>query len=82
VIRLRLRDIEVLAKGAAHVASGSSHREDASAREEMIERLLLYRIHGESRRTSVAELEQFSAFVLADKAKAVLSFADVTMPRT
>ena len=48
----------------------------------MIERLLLDGIHGDRRGTSVAELQQASAFVLADKAEAVLAFSDVAVART
>jgi hypothetical protein len=47
----------------------------------VIERLLLDRIHRQRGRPSVAELNQPSAFVLADKAEAVLTFSDMAMAR-
>jgi hypothetical protein len=48
----------------------------------MIQWLLLHWIHRQGCGTPIAELEQFPAFVLSDKAEAVLSFANVAMPRT
>ncbi len=51
------------------------------AGKEVVQRLLLDRIHGNRRGASVAELQQPSAFILADEAEAVLAFADVAMAR-
>ena len=47
----------------------------------MVQRLLLDGIHRQRSGSAVAELNQPSAFVLADEAEAALAFADVAVPR-
>jgi hypothetical protein len=76
-----LRDVEVLAELASHVAAGSAHGKDSGAGEEVVEGLLLDRVHGDGGGASVTELNQAAVFVLADIAEAGLAFADVAVTR-
>ena len=82
LVGLGLGDVPVLAKGTTHIAAGGTHGKDLRAREKMVERLLLDRIHRHGGWPPVAELQQASAFILADEAEAALAFSDVAMPRT
>ena len=81
LIGLGLGDVPVLAEEAAHVAAGGAHGEDLRSGEKVVERLLLDRVHGNGRGPPIAELQQASAFVLADEAEAVLAFSDVAVAR-
>ena len=81
LVGLGLRDVPVLAEEAAHVAAGGAHGENLRAGKKVVERLLLDGIHGKRGGAAVAELQEPSAFVLADEAEAVLAFSDVAVPR-
>ena len=82
MVCLCLRDVKILAELAAHVAASRTHRQYPRPRKEMVERLLLDGIHGQSSGPTIAELNQSSAFVLADEAKSRLALSYVTVPRT
>src|SRR5260370_36739576 len=78
----RFRDIPVLAEEAAHVAACRAHTEDASARQKMIQRLLLDGINLQGCRRAVSQAIEFSVLIDADEAESRLTRPDVAMPRT
>src|SRR5207247_5053979 len=81
LVDLRLADVPVLAELAAEVAARRAEGEDARAREEVVERLLLDGIDGEAGRAPVARAHELPAAVLADVAEACLPLADQAVAR-
>src|SRR6266849_5976050 len=77
-----LGNVPVLAKEAAHVAAGGAHAEDARARQEMIQRLLLNGLDLECGRRAVTQAVKLAAFIDADEAEAGLAGIDVAVART
>jgi len=79
MISLRLGDIEILTESTPHVASCRAHGKNPGSREEMVQGLLLDRVHGNRGGPPIAELQETSAFVLADEAETGLTFGEVAM---
>src|SRR5262249_17315490 len=75
LVGARLRNVPVLAKEAAHIASGRAQAEDARAGQEMIQRFFFNGIDLQRSGRAVAQAVQPAAFVHADKAKAGLAGA-------
>src|SRR5579859_77247 len=82
LILSRLRDVPVLAKEAAHVASRRPHAEHLRPGKKMIQRFLFNGIDLQGRRRAVAQAIEFSVLIYADEAKPGLSRMDVAMART
>ena len=79
---LRLRDIPVLAELAGKVAAGGAERQDAGARVEVIERLLLHRVDAEPGRAPVRREHHLGVFHLAHEAEASLALVQLAVAGT
>ena len=77
----RLRDVPVLAEAASQVAPGGAEGEHRRAGQEVVERLLLDRIHAESARAAVGGEHDPLAFAGADEAHAALAVVQSAVPR-
>src|SRR5690606_24022106 len=82
----RLGDVPVLAEPARQVAAGGPERQHRRARQEVVERLLLDRVHAESARAAVGGEHDLVVHAAADKAQTALALpqlagagADVTL---
>src|SRR2546421_12731914 len=81
LIVARFGNVPVLAKEAAHVATGGSHAEDARAGKKMIERFFFNRIDLQRGGRTVTEAEKLSAPIHADGTETGLAVIDAAKTR-
>ena len=82
LVRVRLRDVPVLAEETAHVAAGRAHRKYARPRQKMVQRFFLDGINLQCGRMRVPEAVKLAALVRANEAEPSLPLADMAVPRT
>src|SRR5467141_933909 len=76
----RLRHVPVLAETAAQVAAGRTKGQDAGSGEEVVERLLLDRVHAEAAGAAVRSEHHPIAFARADEAEPALPLMERAVP--
>ncbi len=77
----RLRDVPVLAEPTRQVAARGPERQHRAARQKMIERLLLDRIHAETARPTVRRQRHLVGHPTPDEAQTPLTLVQPTGPR-
>ncbi len=78
----RLTDVPVLTELARQIATGGAERENRRPRQEVVERLLLYRIDAEAAGAAVGREDDLLVLAHADEAHAALTLPQPTEPRT
>src|SRR5207248_8527706 len=77
----RLGDVPVLAEAAAQVAARGAEREHAGSGQEVVERLLLDRVHAEAAGAAVSGEDDRVVLARADETESALPLVESAVPR-